>query len=145
MLGFVEAVGPISVETFAKSIDSAWVEDALEATGRASIRRRGFPAELAVLLVIGMALFADRSIDDVVNHLGLVLPAKKKLARSAIPQARSRLGSEPIKLLFRKASAVWREALGAKTWRGLSVFAVDGSCLKVQDSDDNYQAFGKPT
>ena len=145
MLGFVEAVGPISVETFAKSIDSAWVEDVLETTGKASVRRRGFPAELAVFLVIGMALFADRSIDDVVNHLGLVLPTKKKLARSAIPQARARLGSEPIKLLFRKASALWREGLGAKTWRGLSVFAVDGSCLKVQDSDDNYQAFGKAT
>jgi hypothetical protein len=143
MLSFVEDVGPISVETFAKSIDSAWIAEALEATGKASVRRRGFPAELAVFLVIGMALFSDRSIDDVVNHLRLVLPEKKKLARSAIPQGRARVGPEAIKLLFRKASSVWRERLGAKTWRGLSLFAVDGSCLKVQDSDANYEAFGK--
>src|SRR5688500_11470597 len=143
MLTFVEEIGPISVETFAKSIDPAWVDEVLEASGKASIRRRGFPAEMAIFLVIGMALFSDRSIPDVVNHLGLVLPKKKTLARSAVSQGRSRLGADAIKLLFRKASPSWRERLGAKTWRGLSLFAVDGSCLKVQDSDANYEAFGK--
>lgn len=143
MLTFVEAIGPLSVETFAKSIEPAWVDEILETSGKASIRRRGFPAEMAILLVIGMALFSDRSIPDVVNHLGLVLPKKKTLARSAIPQARARLGAEPIKLLFRKSASMWGNRLGAKTWRGLSLFAVDGSCLKVQDSDANYEAFGK--
>lgn len=143
MLTFVDDIGPISVDTFAKSIEPAWVDGALEATGKASVRRRGFPAELAVSLVVGMALFSDRSIDDVVNHLRLVLPEKKKLARSAIPQARTRLGAKPIELLFRKASASWRVRVPATTWKGLSLFAIDGSCLKVQDSDANYEAFGK--
>lgn len=38
-------------------IDPAWIEHALGATGKASIRRRKLPAEHAVWLVIGLALF----------------------------------------------------------------------------------------
>ena len=38
-------------------IDPDWIEQALGATGKASIRRRKLPAEHAVWLVIGLALF----------------------------------------------------------------------------------------
>ncbi|MBI5925589.1 MAG: transposase domain-containing protein, partial [Aquabacterium sp.] len=36
-------------------IDPAWIEQALNATGKASIRRRKLPADHAVWLVIGLA------------------------------------------------------------------------------------------
>ena len=38
-------------------IDPAWIEQALAATDKASIRRRKLPADHAVGLVIGFALF----------------------------------------------------------------------------------------
>jgi hypothetical protein len=40
--------------------DPGWSKPALAATGKASVRRRKFPAEQAVWLVVGMGLFADR-------------------------------------------------------------------------------------
>jgi hypothetical protein len=47
-----------------------------------------------------MALFRDRSIEDVVSKLDLALPGPSTVARSSISQARDRLGSEPMKWLF---------------------------------------------
>ncbi|MCK5798341.1 MAG: transposase domain-containing protein, partial [Deltaproteobacteria bacterium] len=42
---------------------------------RKLLRKRKVPAQLVIWLVIGMAMFRDRSISEVVSHLGLVLPS----------------------------------------------------------------------
>ena len=44
---------------FAQDLPVAWIEEALSATGTASLRRRRLPAEEVVWLVIGMALMRD--------------------------------------------------------------------------------------
>src|SRR5439155_339523 len=67
---------PASFEQFSAAIDPAWIAAALAATGTASVRRRKLPAEHVVWLVIGMGLFHDRSIPQVVQHLDLVLPTR---------------------------------------------------------------------
>lgn len=135
-------MGPGALARFSASLNADWIEDALQASGSASVRRRKFPAEQAMWLVLGMGLFADRSIVDVVDHLQLVLPKAKSIARSAVTAARYRLGSEPLESLFRRTASAW----SGKTdgYRGLSTFAVDGTCLRVQDSDENFEEFGKP-
>src|SRR5262245_23689461 len=61
-----------SFELFSETLDAAWIAQALQATGTATIRRRKLPAEYVVWLVIGMALLRDRSIREVVRHLDLV-------------------------------------------------------------------------
>lgn len=43
-------------------IGLSWIEQALQATGKASIRRRRLPAEHVVWLVIGLALFRNQPI-----------------------------------------------------------------------------------
>jgi len=56
----------------------------------------------AWIVDFGMALLRDRSIDEVVHHLALVLPALKgrpEVNRSAVIQARDRLGCEPLAVL----------------------------------------------
>ncbi len=93
-------LGPQGIAHFEESLDPSWINAALEATNTASIRRRKLPAEQAVWLVLGMALFADRSIRDVVDHLGLVLPGVDSLAPSSIHEARYRLGAEPMEWLL---------------------------------------------
>ena len=69
----VEALGagerPASFDQFSTAIDPEWIAAALAATGTASVRRRKLPAEHVVWLVIGMGLFRDRSIAQVVHHL----------------------------------------------------------------------------
>ena len=51
-----------SFEIFSETLEPAWIDAALHATDRATVRRRKLPAHFVVWLVIGMALFRDRSI-----------------------------------------------------------------------------------
>ena len=94
--------GPPELDAFRKHLPREWIEEALRATGAATLRRRRLPAEQVVWLVLGMALFKDRSITDVVNKLDLALPGSGKVtvAPSAISQARARLGQEPVRRLL---------------------------------------------
>src|SRR5208337_4089433 len=121
------------------------------ATGTATVRRRKLPAEWVVWIVIGMGLFRDRSIQEVVHHLDLVLPAKSGgtqrgiATSSAVVQARDRLGAAPLATLFEQTATCWAKASAhASRWRGLAVYGVDGSALRVADTPDNDQAFGRP-
>lgn len=139
----LQELGPGGIARFAASLDPTWIEEALQATGTASIRRRKLPAEQAIWLVLGMGIFADRSIRDLVDHLRLVLPGVTSLAPSAVPQARYRLGPEPVQWLFGKVAQVWADE-GPWRWRGFSLHAVDGTCMRVDDTDENFEHFGKP-
>jgi len=132
------------LERFAASINEDWIEEALSATGTASVRRRKFPAEQAVWLVLGMALYSERSIKTVLDHLGLVLVGDRQIAPSALSKARYRLGSEPIRWLFERVAAAWSNTPGVGDYRGLSVHGIDGTHLRVADSDENFEHFGKP-
>jgi hypothetical protein len=140
-----------SFEIFGRTLDRQWIKDALEATDTATVRRRKLPAEQVVWTVIGMGLFRDRSIQEVVRHLDLVLPARTGAARravvtsSAVVQARDRLGAQPLAQLFERAAACWAgTSADAHRWRGLSVYGVDGSALRVADTPENEAAFGRP-
>jgi len=136
-----------SFELFSESLDPEWIAQALAATDTATVRRRKLPAEYVVWLVIGMALFRDRSIREVVRHLDLVLPGaggRRTVSGSAIAQARTRLGPQPLQVLFAQAAAAWGPAAAdAERWRGLAVFGVDGTTLRVPDTDANDAHFGR--
>jgi hypothetical protein len=134
-------------ENFRKSINPSWIEKALEATGAATIRRRRLPAEQVIWLVLGMALFRNLSITEVVRKLDLVLPGgKRDVAKASVSEARSKLGPAPLKWLFEFCSRKWAEA-SARTWswRGLSVYGVDGTTVRVPDSAANHEHFGRST
>lgn len=51
------ARGEVQFQDLRRNVDREWIEQALQATGTATIRRRRLPAEQVVWLVIGMALF----------------------------------------------------------------------------------------
>ncbi|MEQ9496293.1 MAG: IS4 family transposase [Deltaproteobacteria bacterium] len=120
------------------------MEAALDATGKASIRRRKLPAEQVVWLVLGMALYSNRAITTVLGHLGLVEGDDNSIADSAVSKARYRLGSEPIKWLFERVAAAWSGKSAIGGYRGLSLYGIDGTHLRVPDSDENFEHFGKP-
>ena len=88
---------PGDLKRFQRHIDPVWSDEALEATGTATVRRRRLPADQVVWMVRGMALLRDDAIERVVDCLDLALPGRDGLvAKSAIAQARQRLGDEPI-------------------------------------------------
>ena len=151
----LEADIPSSLERFGKEVDAHWIEKALQETGTASIRRRKLPATLVVWLVIGMALFRDRSIGEVVSHLGLVLPneqnrekeniAAKSLSAGAIPPARERVGAKPLMLIFEQTALAWSDvAADEHRWKGLALYGIDGTTFRIPDTDENREAFGLP-
>lgn len=144
LLDDLAAMGPRGLARFEASIDPEWIEQGLAFTGKASLRRRKLPADMVVWLVLGMALFRDRSIVNVVEHLNLVAPGVASLAPSAIPAARRRLGAEPMEWLFRRVTKEYASAPRLGRFHGLEVLGIDGSHLRVQDSDENFEFFGKP-
>jgi len=65
------------------------------------------------------------------------------MAKSAVAQARRRLGDEPLKWLFEKCSEKWaHESARRHAWRGLALYAVDGTTVRVPDSPANRVYFG---
>ena len=130
---------------FIASLDPDWIEEALAATGTATIRRRRLPAEQVVWLVIGMCLFRDQSMRELVSMLDLALPGSRgiRVAPSSIVQARARLGDEPLRWLFERTATAWAHT-SARThaWRGLALYGVDGTTLRVPDSTENRAHFG---
>ena len=134
---------PESLDKFREQIPREWIEKALAIKeGIATMRRRRLPAVQVIWLVLGMALFRNRPIFEVVDKLNLALPDPRRpgVAPSAIVQARARLGDEPMEWLFERSAEEWaHESADQHRWRGLAVYGVDGSCLRVPDSDVNRQ------
>lgn len=146
MLDALRELGPASsFERFGAALDKDWIERALDETNAASVRKRRLPAEQVVWLVLGMALFADRSIKDVVAHLDLVVKGSRPLAPSAIAKARYRIGAAPLEWLFERICEKWSQAPGLGGYHDLAVYGLDGSHLRVPDSDENFEHFGKPS
>lgn len=139
---------PDSFEDLRRHIDPEWLQEALEATGTATLRRRRLPAEQVVWLVLGMALLRDRSIIHVADSLDLALPGRRghTAAPSAIAQARARLGEEPMAWLFDACAQRWAHSSADRhRWRGLALYGVDGTTLRVWDSMENRELFGLPS
>ena len=97
-----EFVVPEQLDQLKKHIPAEWIEEALNWSGTASIRRRRLPADQVVWLVIAMGLFRNEPIEHIVDMLGLALPDKRAslVAKSAITQARKRLSEDPLAYLF---------------------------------------------
>ena len=145
-LEFTAAFTPAAFANLAKQLDPEFVEEALLATGTATIRRRRLPEERTVWLMWGMAVMRDLPITEVARRLEVALPAldgSRTVASSALSQARTRLGADPMEWLFARTSAAWAGAsAGADRWRDLALYAVDGTTLRVADSDGNRAHFG---
>lgn len=122
-------------------IDPAWIEQALGATGKASIRRRKLPAEHAVWLVIGLALFRHMPLWQVVQKMALTLGGQDLPVPSSSVQARQRLGAEPLAHLFGLLTDAWARAHPVHA-QSLRVLAVDGVVWAAPDSVGNRQALG---
>lgn len=138
---------PEDFAQFRETIDPEWIAAALTATGAATVRRRRLPADRVVWLVVGMGLFRDRSIAEVVEHLDLVLPAPTgpSVSNSAIIQARDRLGAAPLEHLFDQLAEHWSQrSADEHRWRGLALYGVDGSTLAIADTPENEAEFGRP-
>jgi hypothetical protein len=147
-LEFTSDFIPTSFPNLAKHLDPAWIEEALASTGTTTLRRRRLPAEQTVWLLLGMTVMRDLPITVVAQRLEVALPAadgSRSVAASALSQARARLGAEPMEWLFLRTAEQWaHRSADADRWRGLALYGVDGTTLRVADSVEKSRPLWRP-
>lgn len=127
------------------------VDEVVEQAGRTQQRQRSLPSRVMAYFAIGMGLYSEGSYEDVLAQLtdGLSwasgwaqeyrLPSK-----SAIFQARARLGSRPLVDLFARVAKPLGGPDTPGVWvAGRRMVAVDGTCLDVADTVANDEHFGR--
>jgi hypothetical protein len=142
----------VSVGVLTRVFPPELVDEVIAGVGRTERRHRALPARVMAYFSIGMALYSEGSYEDVLSQLtdGLSWASGwqemySPPSKSAIFQARQRLGSEPLAALFRRVA---RPVGGVETpgvWlAGRRLVAIDGTCLDVADTAVNTAHFGRP-
>jgi hypothetical protein len=141
----------VSVGVLTRTFPPTLVDEVIAAAGRTEPRHRSLPARVMAYFSIGMALHSEGSYEDVLSLLtdGLAWAADeepvKLPSKSAIFQARARLGAAPVQALFSRVAAPLSEPGAAGAWlAGRRLVAIDGTCLDVADTAENALFFGRP-
>ena len=142
----------ISLGVLTEKLPFDRVQAVLRATGRESKRQRNLPAHVVVYYVIALALYAGVSYGEVLRclveglaWLGVEVRRIRKTAKSAISQARSRLGVEPLKQLYEELVRPIAQTKTKGAWyRDWRVMTLDGSTLELGDTKENEAGFGRP-
>ena len=120
------------------------VQECLANNGVATMRRRKLPMESMIWAVIGMALFRGESVRQLINKLDIILPNEVDyVARSAVTQARQKLGSDVVKDIFQQTQAKWNQQAQHPQWCGLNLYGVDGVVWRTPDTPSNDKAFAR--
>ncbi len=101
---------PPSAQLFAEHLPVEWLQHCLSLSSHATVRRRRLPGDMVVWMVVCMAFFRNEPITEIVRRLNLSADGEagtQLLARSAITQARQRVGAAPVEWLFRQTAHVW--------------------------------------
>jgi hypothetical protein len=142
----------VSVGVMTKVFPPELVDEVIAAAGRTEQRHRSLPARVMAYFSIGMALYSEGSYEDVLAQLTDGLSWASGWAqsyappsKSAIFQARARLGSAPLAALFeRVAQPIGVEATPGVWLAGRRLVAIDGTCLDIADTAVNAEHFGRP-
>jgi hypothetical protein len=142
----------VSVGVLTRTFPAGLVDEVIAESGRTEQRSRSLPARVMAYFAIGMALHSEGSYEDVLGLLtdGLawsqpgVEPVKLP-SKSAIFQARERLGAGPVKALFERVAQPLAGSGAAGAFvAGRRLVAIDGTTLDVADTVANAGFFGRP-
>ena len=142
----------VSVGVLTRVFPPELVDEVIAEVGRTEQRHRSLPARVMAYFSIGMALYSEGSYEDVLAQLtdGLSwasgwTESYTPPSKSAIFQARVRLGAEPLAALFeRVAKPIGGEQTPGVWLAGRRLVAIDGMCLDVADTTVNHEHFGRP-
>ena len=148
----VEVAHLISAGVLASVCPKALIEEVLADTGKASQRERLLPAPAVVYYVMALALWREAPLEEVLRvvceglqWLGGGETGAVQASKSAISQARTRLGSKAMRQLAERVLRPLAAPGAPGAWyRGLRVMALDGSCMDVADELANAEFFGYP-
>lgn len=134
-----------------KAIPRESIDRALCSIDRSKRREGRFPDHLVVYFVIFMALFMELSyvhvlekIKDALGWLYGTFFQLQLVTDAAIVQARQRLGSEPLRVLFKiVAKPLATVAIPSAFFRNWRIVIIDGVIFDVEDTRANSKAFGR--
>jgi hypothetical protein len=137
------------VDALARVLPQAMIAEVLSETERGSKRERKLPAPLVMWLVIGLGLYRNLSVENVLERIATSLRWRPWTDRApcatSVTTARDRLGWETVRLLFRRfAASLTSKFKSANLWLGHEVFTLDGTCFMVPDTEANERWFGRP-
>jgi hypothetical protein len=141
----------IALEALERVLPAEVIQAAATGADVPTKRRRKLPNDVTLLLCVAMGLFAQHAMDVVLRKMvqGLRLlwpePDIARARKSAISQARSRLGARPVVALFHRVCRPLAtvQTPGAFLF-GLRLMALDGTGEDVPDTPANARAFGRP-
>ena len=142
----------ISAGVLASVCPRALIDEVLAQTGKASQRERRLPAPTVVYYVMALALWREAPLEEVLRVVCEGLQwlsggqaGAVQASKSAISQARTRLGPEVMRQLAERVLRPLARPDAPGAWyRGWRLMAVDGSCMDVADEVVNAQHFGYP-
>jgi hypothetical protein len=142
----------VSVGLLTRVFPPEVVDEVIAECGRTEQRRRSLPARVMAYFAVGLALHSEGSYEDVLglmtDGLSWSLPDTEPVklpSKSAIFQARERLGAEPVKALFERVAApLSSEDTPGAFLAGRRLVAIDGTTLDVADTAVNDEHFGRP-
>jgi hypothetical protein len=148
----VDVAHLISAGVLASVCPRALIEEVLADTGKASQRERLLPAPAVVYYVMALALWREAPLEEVLRvvceglqWLGGGEAGAVQASKSAISQARTRLGSQVMRQLAGRVLRPLAAPGAPGAWyRQLRVMALDGSCMEVADEAANAEFFGYP-
>ncbi len=127
------------------------IEEAVAEHGREARRKRKLLPPTVAWLVVGLSLFRDLSVKNVLRKLVQELGLDVSWGMAEVPvntsttHARDWLGLIVLRTLFFKLVSV---RIGRQpdvdTWKKLPTYALDGSSFPTPDTEDNEAEFGRP-
>jgi len=143
----------VTLGVLARFVPADVVDAVLRDTGRVAWRARQLLPRVMVYYVMALTLYAHASYDAVLRELVEGLrwlhwdgTALGLACKSAITQARVRLGEAPMRELFRRLARPLAEPGTPGAWyRGRRPVSFDGTTLDVPDLPDLERAFGRPS
>jgi len=142
----------IAIGVLTRTVPPELVDEVVAATDTGEVRKRLLPARVVVYFVLAMCLFSGQGYEEVARLLTEGLAWARRWrgrwevpSTAAISRARTRLGAEPLRMLFdRVCRPLAVEATKGAFYRGWRLVAVDGTTLDVPDTPSNVEAFGRP-
>jgi hypothetical protein len=141
----------LSLAVLDQIVPDAAITAVLDACHAHEQRTRKLPASLVLLLCIAMNLYAHDALPHVLFRLVRALrwrlpdPAAARVTKSAICQARQRLGARPLVALFRQLCRPLATATTPDAFLfGLRPLALDRTTLDLPDTPANAATFGRP-
>lgn len=142
----------VSVGVLTRVFPPDLVDEVIAGVGKTEQRHRSLPARVMAYFSIGMALYSEGSYEDVLAQLtdGLSWASGWQESytppsKSAIFQARARLGAEPLAALFERVATPIGGGQSPGVWlAGRRLVAIDGMCLDIADTAVNAEHFGRP-